>query len=108
MLLKTSEKNPNSKSLMSLMDSPRISGGQGSEGSDLTENVLGHGWSLMAFTQEVWHFMSGRGGGGERRAGKEVRRRAFLERKLIVKVAAVHLVKVTPHHHFRSPFFFKF
>lgn len=108
MLLKISEKNPNSKSLLPLMGSPRISGGQGSEGSDLTENVLGHGWSLMAFTQEVWRFMSGRGGGGERRAGKEVRRRAFLERKLIVKVAAVHLVKVTPHHHFRSPFFFKF
>lgn len=91
MLLKTAEKNPNSKALLPLMGSPRISGGQGSEGSDLMENVLGHGWSLMAFTQEAWCFMSGRGGGGERRAGRGVGQRAFLERKLIAKVAAVHL-----------------
>lgn len=60
------------------MGSPRISGGQGSEGSDLMENVLGHGWSLMAFTQEAWCFMSGRGGGGERRAGRGVRTESIL------------------------------
>lgn len=41
MLLETSEKNPNSKARLPLMGSPRISGGQGSEGSYLTEGMGG-------------------------------------------------------------------